>query len=149
MSRRLFGQRGIALLLTVIASVAQAQGGPLVGGVGGPGGPAASVQLYVVVHPAQAPEPDPRGLTAQNARLLAGITLSEAQQTQVEAVQRHHRLVLQGMMVPGDDPATRRDRIAVMRHAHRTALRDLLTGEQLPLFDQNLADMSRDPGRDP
>lgn len=86
---------------------------------------------------------DPAAMQArQNERLFAGITLSAAQQSQVDSIQAAGRAAQQTAMQEGGmrDPGTRQ-RIMARRQATMAAIRAVLSAEQQATFDRNLAAM--------
>ena len=112
-----------AAALVLVASTAAAQGGQ--GGMG-------------------------RNAAAQNELLFKGITLTDAQKTQIDTIQAHTRTEMQALMQAGgmQDPGVR-EKMGEMRTKQSAAIRAVLTAEQQPIYDKNLAEMPQGGGRRP
>lgn len=115
-----------AAALVLVSSTAAAQGGQ--GGQGGMG----------------------RNAAAQNEMLFKGITLTDAQKTQIDTIQAHARTEMQALMQAGgmQDPGVR-EKMGEMRTKQGAAIRAVLTAEQQPIYDKNLAEMPQGGGRRP
>lgn len=124
----------VAFLLVVASVQVEAQGGGGGGrGMGGAGG--AEMQAR------------------QRAMMFEGITLTEAQTTQVDSIQAETRTRQQGMMQSamggGGDREAMMAQMQEMRTAERTAIRNLLSKEQQEQFDKNIANLPAGRGRPP
>jgi len=115
-----------ALALAIAASPALAQGGPppgagpgMGGGMGrGPGGPGRGMQM-----------------------LLQGITLTPAQQTQVDSINAHFMSQMPAM-TPGQRPdSTTRAQVRALGVQRDAAVRAVLTPDQQGVWDHNVAEM--------
>jgi len=115
-----------AAALVFVASTAAAQGGQ--GGQGGMG----------------------RNAAAQNEMLFKDITLTDAQKAKIDSIQAAGRAEMQAMMQGGgmQDPGMR-EKMMEMRTKQQKAIRDVLTAEQQPIYDKNLAAMPQGGGRRP
>jgi Spy/CpxP family protein refolding chaperone len=138
--------RGLAVaVLVMAASVAQAQGGGMGGGMGGgrPGGMGGG-------RPGGMGQGGPAGMGAaaarQNEILFKGITLSDAQKAKIDSIQAAGRATMQGMMQSGADMATMRDQMIAMRQAQAAAVRGVLTAEQQAIYDENVAESQQNAG---
>jgi Spy/CpxP family protein refolding chaperone len=78
----------------------------------------------------------------QNEMLLRGITLTEAQQAQVDSIQATTRQEMRTLMQSGGmgDPATREQAMA-LRTKSRAEIRKVLTEAQQVVFDKNVAEL--------
>ena len=73
------------------------------------------------------------------AMMFNGITLSAAQQTQLDSIRARHRAETQGL-----DPrnnAGDRDKMRQMMQAHMAEIRAVLTPDQQVVFDRNVQEM--------
>lgn len=116
----------VAAVVMLVGSTAAAQGG----GQGGMGG-------------AQAQQ-------RQNEMMFKGITLTAAQQAKIDSIQAAGRESMMAMMQAGgmQDPANR-EKITEMRRKQQADIRAVLTAEQQPIFDKNVAEMPQMGGRRP
>ena len=71
--------------------------------------------------------------------MFQGITLSAAQQAQVDSLRERHRGEMHGMD-PRNNPADRQKMMQMMQ-THMAEVRALLTPEQQELFDRNVQQM--------
>ncbi len=113
-----------ALALVFVASTAMAQGG-------GQGMDRAAMQAR------------------QNEMLFKDITLTDAQKAKVDTIQTKAAAERTAMMQGGQMDETARAKMAEMRTKTNTAIRAVLTAEQQPIFDKNLAAMPVGGGRRP
>ncbi len=122
----------VAALAAATAGSAVAQNPPAGNPPAGPGGPGGMAQQRM-------------------QRLLQGITLTAAQQTQFDSIQAAFRAKMPAF-TPGQapDPAQMQQRRAVMA-SQDSALRAVLTPEQQTVWDRNVEQarsmMRRPPGR--
>jgi Spy/CpxP family protein refolding chaperone len=107
---------------------------------------AALAALAVVPAVAQNPQGPPGGGRGQFGQrrmemLMNGITLTAAQQAQVDSIQAAYRAKMPAF-TPGQmpDSATRAQRFELMNQQDQD-IRKVLTKEQQVVFDKNLADM--------
>jgi Spy/CpxP family protein refolding chaperone len=86
---------------------------------------------------------DPAQMAQRSSdRLMTGITLSAAQSDSVKAINARYVKDLQGAM-GGTDMRTK---MTELRTKQRTDLRAVLTPEQQPVFDKNVADADKARG---
>jgi hypothetical protein len=87
----------------------------------------------------------------QRALMFEGITLSEAQTTQVDSIQAATRSkqqeMMQAAMGGGGDRQAMMAQMQEMRTAEQKAIRELLSKEQQEQFDKNIANMPAMGGR--
>ena len=108
-----------AAALVLVASTAAAQGGGQPQGGGQQGGG-----------------------NRQNELLFKDITLTDAQKAQIDTIQTKSREESRALMTPGSPPdSTTRAKMAEVRTKSIAAIRAVLTAEQQPIFDKNLAAM--------
>jgi Spy/CpxP family protein refolding chaperone len=107
-----------AAALVLVASTAAAQGG-------------------------QAPQGGQQGGgNRQNELLFKDITLTPEQQAKIDTIQAKSREESRALMTPGTPPdSTMRAKMAEVRTKSMAAIRAVLTPEQQPVFDKNLAAM--------
>jgi Spy/CpxP family protein refolding chaperone len=108
-----------ALGLVLVASTAVAQGGgPPQGGPGG-------------------------GQGRMNEMLFKDITLTDAQKAKIDTIQMKQREDSRALMQPGGGmmDSTTRAKMAELRTKSYAEIRKVLTAEQQPIFDKNLAAM--------
>lgn len=122
----------VAFLLVVASVEVQAQGGGGGGrGMGGGGNPEMQAR--------------------QRAMMFEGMTLTDAQTTQVDSIQAATRAkqqeMMQAAMGGGGDRQAMMAQMQEMRAAERKAIRELLTKEQQEQFDKNIANMPAMGGR--
>ena len=127
--------RAIRFLMTaalvLVATTASAQGGQA-GGQGGQGGMGQG------------------GAQRMNEMLFKDITLTDAQQAQIDTIQTKGREEQRAMMQGGgmQDPGMR-EKMMEMRKKQTDAIRAILTADQQAIFDKNLAAMPQGGGRRP
>ena len=87
---------------------------------------------------------------AQNEMLFKGITLTDAQKATIDSIQTQTRTEMQALMQSGgmQDPGVR-EKMMGMRTKQSAAIREVLTAEQQPIYDKNLAEMPQGGGRRP
>ncbi|MEO5590164.1 MAG: hypothetical protein ABIS03_11305 [Gemmatimonadaceae bacterium] len=114
------------LALCASASVATAQGGPPPDGMRQGGPPGGGMR-------------GGRGMQM----LFGGITLTDAQQNLVEAINTRYREQMQGMrgggMGGGAPDPSMREKMMASRAAQEKEVRAILTSDQQKLFDKNVA----------
>ena len=90
------------------------------------------------------------GAAQMNGLLFKDITLTDAQKAQIDTIQTKGREEQRAMMQGGgmQDPSMR-EKMMEMRKKHNDAIRAVLTAEQQPIFDKNLAAMPQGGGRRP
>ena len=71
-------------------------------------------------------------------RLMTGITLSATQSESVKTINARFATDMQAMMGSGD-----RSKMTEMRTKNRADLRAVLSADQQPIFDKNVADMEK------
>ncbi len=106
---------------------------------------AAMLALAAAPTMAQNPQGPPGGRGAMGQRrmqmLMEGITLTPAQQTRIDSIQAAYRTKMPAF-TPGQmpDSATRAQRMELTNKMDAD-IRAVLTPEQQPIFDKNLANM--------
>jgi Spy/CpxP family protein refolding chaperone len=119
---------GLALCAT--ASIASAQGAP----AGAPQGP-----------PPGGPQGGPGGRPGMN-QVFEGITLTDAQQTQIQTIRDKYREEMRALFPNGRpqslDDATRA-KLDDIRAKQNAEIRAALTADQQPTFDKNLAEQKK------
>ena len=90
------------------------------------------------------------GAARMNEMLFKDITLTDAQKAKVDSIQTHAREATQAMMQGGgmQDPGMR-EKMTEMRAKTNADIRAVLTADQQPVFDKNLAAMPVGGGRRP
>jgi Spy/CpxP family protein refolding chaperone len=82
---------------------------------------------------------NPRG--RMQAMLFEGITLTPAQQTQIDSIRTHYRSQMPAM-TPGTPPSDAdREKAMQLMQASTKAVRGVLTPEQQAVYDKNMAAM--------
>lgn len=82
-----------------------------------------------------------RGPGRMQAMLLQGITLTPAQQAKVDSITTHYRSMMPAM-TPGTPPSQAdREKAMQLMAASQKDIRAVLTPDQQPTFDKNLAEM--------
>jgi Spy/CpxP family protein refolding chaperone len=124
----------VAFLLVAASVQVEAQGGGMGGGRGmGGGGGGAEMQAR------------------QRAMMFEGITLTEAQTSQVDSIQAATRAkqqeMMQAAMGGGGDRQAMMAQMQEMRATELKAIREILSTEQVELFDKNVAKMPAMGGR--
>jgi len=124
----------VAFLLVAASVQVEAQGGGMGGGRGmGGGGGGAEMQAR------------------QRAMMFEGITLTEAQTSQVDSIQAATRAkqqeMMQAAMGGGGDRQAMMAQMQEMRATELKAIREVLSTEQVELFDKNVAKMPAMGGR--
>lgn len=108
---------------------------------------AAALVLAASTAAAQAPGTPPAGqgqdrMARQNELLFKDITLTADQKAKIDTIQAKAREESRAMMTPGTPmDSTTRAKMADARTKQMDAIRAVLTAEQQPIFDKNLAAM--------
>jgi Spy/CpxP family protein refolding chaperone len=121
----------VAAAALAIATPMYAQGGGGGGGGGGRGG-----------------DPAARAAAMKEA-MFAGITLTAEQTKKIDEIQAETAKKRQEMMAGGMDMRSEDGRAKIMELTtnERKAIRDVLTAEQQPKYDENLKNMPQGRGR--
>ena len=124
-------------------------------GLGLAAAPALSAQTPATTPPTTTPSsatPTPGAPPAGGQRgrmqsmLMQGITLTPAQQTQVDSIRAHYRSQMPAM-TPGTPPSDEdRQKMMGLMQAQTKAVRGVLTPDQQVIFDKNLAAMQQQMG---
>ena len=89
-----------------------------------------------------------RGGARMMEMLMKGITLSDAQKVQVDSIQATFAKDMP-QFTPGSPPSPEdREKMMAIRQKQNAEIRAVLTDDQQPIFDKNLAEMpqGRRPG---
>lgn len=118
-----------AAMLVLVATTAQAQGG---GQAGGPPGGGMG---------------QGGGAGRMNEMLFKGITLTDAQKAKVDSIQAASRSAMMALRQSAGSPpdASVMEKMTELRKKQNADIRAVLTAEQQPVFDKNLAEMPQ-PG---
>lgn len=98
---------------------------------------------------AQSPAEGGRGPGRRMEALFAGITLSTDQQAKIDSIQKHYRAQMPSF-TPGSPPdSATRERIRGLFRHEIDDFRAVLTSDQQPVFDKNVAAIRQRRGGGP